>query len=712
MDQLQLKNPSDEDRDKDKEKPRVVISFAENEERDMFYSKMIAIIGYKKRKRSKSHSAGYKSHSATETEKERDEDSHSEYKFDYELYNTLDVVIQRQGIYNEYLSISMEKTFPFLNAAKGQAIQMTHVDNKKYILALTRDDIKHIKAYYRSKPDNFEIRNNRKQWFIDCWCATKLFEHCFPISISSQIESLWIQQLCRASIYFMTDAKMNQRCIELMDSLMKTCFGNKYIKPIDTFFHEKDYQNLQMLCHLMSNYINLHSSTHIPKFRFVMMIPLLIKNDKKCSADYAQYFIDLITIPIVNKQFKETDIYQCIVQYMQHMKANAREINVNDRIIVTLTQMLQQKDKKINKIWPQNSLHLQEIVSSNNADVSYTIDRLQVNLMIDPQLIHTTYPNQYDGLNALQYAQQKKVSSTIIEFLQNKLEGAEVIADAEIDIPGAARKEQPQQSDCEDRNYKEGDSMVCASLLMAQDDDNDNENENASFISLVTKSPKKAPVKLNTKTKKKSPKKDKHTMTTTAPSPSWGFTHFVGHCFSFTQLAPGNTGNTNPHTIAAPQNGCGSAESKQYDLQRKLQSYVTTLDKFKAKTRNLEHKIAKLNKEMDKQNEKIIELKLENKMLKNTFMNNEANKSNDCDDNEYVVAHVNKQQWKAWSSLDIIHWICALQNGRFKKYQNTLKVNLKLRNIQGLHLSRIEKSDLTYFYGIVDFDDVCDLYQE
>ena len=57
----------------------------------------------------------------------------------------------------------------------------------KYVLKLTRDDIKKIKAYYRTKQDNFMIRNNRKQWFINAYVATQLFKPYFPITVSSGI---------------------------------------------------------------------------------------------------------------------------------------------------------------------------------------------------------------------------------------------------------------------------------------------------------------------------------------------------------------------------------------------------------------------------------------------------------------------------------------------------------------------------------------------
>ena len=76
-----------------------------------------------------------------------------------------------------------------------------------------------------------------------------------------------------------------------MDILINKCFQRKYIKVIDTFFHEKDYQNLQILFYLMQNYINLKSNLdNLPKLRFKQMIPLLIKNNKLSNDKYIDYF--------------------------------------------------------------------------------------------------------------------------------------------------------------------------------------------------------------------------------------------------------------------------------------------------------------------------------------------------------------------------------------------------------------------------------------
>ena len=229
--------------------------------------------------------------------------------------------------------------------------------------------------------------------------------------------------------------------------------------------------------------------------------------------------------------------------------------------------------------------------------------------------------------------------------------------------------------------------------------------ERASSAS-KSKSPKTMNKKLSSQTPPMKAQKV-HKQTANGASP-WGFTNFVGSCFSFTSL-----NNQTANGVSHP-NGAGS--DRTHDLNRRLQSYITTLEKFKAKTRNLEHKIAKLNKTMEQQNEKIIELKLENKMIKNVYVNNEFkdggnNKKYDYDENMVNKKLIKSRQWKQWKILEVIHWICTLKNGKFKRYKSTLMVNMRLRNISGKHFARIDKSDLTYFYGITDFDDVCDLYE-
>eukprot|EP00488_Nonionellina_sp_1-RS-2012_P000801 TRINITY_DN1291_c0_g1_i1.p1 TRINITY_DN1291_c0_g1~~TRINITY_DN1291_c0_g1_i1.p1 ORF type:complete len:212 (-),score=51.91 TRINITY_DN1291_c0_g1_i1:182-727(-) len=161
----------------------------------------------------------------------------------------------------------------------------------------------------------------------------------------------------------MNDAVMNRRCIAVIDILMKSCFCSKYIKPRDALFHPKEYQNLQILHHLIANYVNLKTShtENLPKLRYKQMVPLLLKNSQNShNNEYCKYFIDLIHILSIN----ESDIYQCIIQYVECTADGiAFDAIDDDALIAALIQMLtNDRDKKIKKIWPQHSLYLQEII--------------------------------------------------------------------------------------------------------------------------------------------------------------------------------------------------------------------------------------------------------------------------------------------------------------------------------------------------------------
>merc|ERR1712129_241822 len=153
----------------------------------------------------------------------------------------------------------------------------------------------------------------------------------------------------------------------------------------------------------------------------------------------------------------------------------------------------------------------------------------------------------------------------------------------------------------------------------------------------------------------------------------WGFGHFVGQCFSFTQITKQST--------------------KQIE------------DDDNAKIVLLEERVSKMTKSIMKQNEKIMQLKMENKLIKLKIQNDKLLNS---DDNINDNVHLSVNEWKQWTSQQLIQWIIS-QKG-FKKYKSTLQINLNLRKIKGKHLRSVDKSDLTYFYGILDFDDVCELY--
>eukprot|EP01083_Nonionella_stella_P261637 890586_1 len=67
-------------------------------------------------------------------------------------------------------------------------------------------------------------------------------------------------------------------------------------------------------------------------------------------------------------------------------------------------------------------------------------------------------------------------------------------------------------------------------------------------------------------------------------------------------------------------------------------------------------------------------------------------------------------QYKEWSGEDVIMWIVSLENGRFKKYEETLKVSFKEQEFVGQWLDDVQKSDV-HDWGIKHFGDKTKLFQ-
>jgi len=79
------------------------------------------------------------------------------------------------------------------------------------------------------------------------------------------------------------------------------------------------------------------------------------------------------------------------------------------------------------------------------------------------------------------------------------------------------------------------------------------------------------------------------------------------------------------------------------------------------------------------------------------------------DSDQYLILD---KDWKNWRFLEIVEWICSLEYGRFSKYKVSLFVNMRHRNLTGKYLCKMQKSDLSSFFGVVDFADITDLYRQ
>mmetsp|Transcript_21199 Transcript_21199/g.18688 ORF Transcript_21199/g.18688 Transcript_21199/m.18688 type:complete len:144 (+) Transcript_21199:2-433(+) len=80
-------------------------------------------------------------------------------------------------------------------------------------------------------------------------------------------------------------------------------------------------------------------------------------------------------------------------------------------------------------------------------------------------------------------------------------------------------------------------------------------------------------------------------------------------------------------------------------------------------------------------------------------------------DNQLRKCDNNTDNWRRWTYLEIIQWIVGLEDGRFSNYKQILFKKMKLRNMCGEYLMKMEKIDLETFFGINDFGDICDLWQ-
>ena len=130
----------------------------------------------------------------------------------------------------------------------------------------------------------------------------------------------------------------------------------------------------------MKHYVNDHKLDYLPKLRYKHMVPLMVKNRAQ-NGEYPSFFVELIRIPFVKRHFKEKNIYECILQYIdcvQHLES-AEEVQ-QDEVVSAMVFIL--KTKKLSKIWPENTLILQEIMNTVH-DEDTALKRIAVSLMLD-----------------------------------------------------------------------------------------------------------------------------------------------------------------------------------------------------------------------------------------------------------------------------------------------------------------------------------------
>ena len=69
---------------------------------------------------------------------------------------------------------------------------------------------------------------------------------------------------------------------------------------------------------------------------------------------------------------------------------------------------------------------------------------------------------------------------------------------------------------------------------------------------------------------------------------------------------------------------------------------------------------------------------------------------------------IDVNNWRDWNHQQIVIWIMALDNGRFKKYEKILLSALEEEEMSGSNLARVDVTDVKS-WGIKNFEDKKDL---
>merc|ERR1712087_864729 len=99
---------------------------------------------------------------------------------------------------------------------------------------------------------------------------------------------------------------------------MRRVFGAKYMRPTDTFLHEKDTQNLEMLRHLLCVYTHPSKVEYAPKLRLKNMVPLMLKNRQSHAhcANYGEHFAAVLRVPAVALTMTANEAYHALLAYL------------------------------------------------------------------------------------------------------------------------------------------------------------------------------------------------------------------------------------------------------------------------------------------------------------------------------------------------------------------------------------------------------------
>merc|ERR1712154_135933 len=127
---------------------------------------------------------------------------------------------------------------------------------------------------------------------------------------------------------------------------------------------------------------------------------------------------------------------------------------------------------------------------------------------------------------------------------------------------------------------------------------------------------------------------------------------------------------------------------KIISLQNANETLKNERDAMKQQNKALNDEIGDL---MGEQKEKDLELKRLQKEIK-----------------ELKISQIDPSKYLEWGHDEITAFICDLEGGRYRKYENVLNDALKEEGVEGAHLKEVDSADIKR-WGIKSFQDIKDL---
>eukprot|EP01084_Bolivina_argentea_P251764 422400_1 len=141
-------------------------------------------------------------------------------------------------------------------------------------------------------------------------------------------------------------------------------------------------------------------------------------------------------------------------------------------------------------------------------------------------------------------------------------------------------------------------------------------------------------------------------------------------------------------------------------LQNENNQLKLKIGKLREKQKENKNTMQQFMKQKQILNEQISKLKNDKKRLygdqkENTMLINDLKK----EIKDLKSKKLDCSKYLEWKTEEILQWILTLENGRYVKYENVLCESLKDEGVKGVHLPKVDSSDVKR-WGIKQFDDI------